>query len=111
MNGENHATQSDAPILSVEHLNVAFRTRRGSIRAVNDVSFRLYQGKTLGLVGESGSGKSVSSMSILRLLDTGGEIEGGKILFAGEDLTRVGDARMREIRGNLISVINCESLF
>ncbi len=105
MSGEDRMLEDDKPILTVEHLNVGFRTRRGSVRAVNDVSFQLYKGKTLGLVGESGSGKSVSSMSILRLLDTGGAIEGGRILFGEEDLTRVSDARMREIRGNLISVI------
>ena len=105
MKNDDCTAKSDAPILSVEHLNVGFRTRRGSVRAVNDVSFQLYKGKTLGLVGESGSGKSVSSMSILRLLDTGGVIEGGKILFGDEELTQVSDARMREIRGNQISMI------
>ncbi len=92
-------------ILEVEHLHVSFKTRRGTVKAVGDVSYKLEEGKTLGLVGESGSGKSVSSMSILRLLDAGGYIAEGKILFEGEDLTQVSDARMREIRGDRISVI------
>ena len=63
------------PLLEVKNLRACFRTRKGIVRAVNDVSFTLEEGKTLALVGESGSGKSVSAMSILRLLDENGYIE------------------------------------
>ena len=69
-------------LLEVENLQVEFQTRKGSVRAVNGVSFCLEKGKTLALVGESGSGKSVSAMSILRLLDENGGIVGGEIRFA-----------------------------
>ena len=68
-------------LLEVKNLRVNFKTRKGTLRAVNDVSFAVESGKTLCIVGESGSGKSVSAMSILRLLDDNGEIAGGEILF------------------------------
>lgn len=98
-------------LLQVKDLQVAFQTRKGKVRAVNGVSFSVEEGKTLALVGESGSGKSVSAMSILRLLDENGEIEGGEILFdeggRGEvtDLIKLPIDKMRQIRGNRISVV------
>lgn len=97
------------PLLEVKNLHILFRTRKGTVRAVNDVSFALNAGKTLGIVGESGSGKSVSAMSILRLLDDNGDIESGEILFTenGEtlDLVKLPPEKMYAIRGNRISVI------
>ena len=96
------------PLLEVKNLRACFRTRKGIVRAVNDVSFTLEEGKTLALVGESGSGKSVSAMSILRLLDENGYIESGEILFDdGEkkELARLPLEKMYSIRGNRISVI------
>ena len=97
------------PILEVNHLHTYFRTQKGLVKAVNDVSFSLDAGKTLGIVGESGSGKSVSAMSILRLLDKNGSIEKGEILFLDEDrkidLARLDMQDMYAIRGNRISVI------
>ncbi len=96
------------PLLEIENLQVAFRTRKGRVQAVNGVSLSLEQGKTLGIVGESGSGKSVTAMSILRLLEENGEI-GGKILFDnGEgirDLVSLPKEKMYAVRGNEISVI------
>ena len=92
-------------VLEVKHLHTYFKTRRGVVKAVNDVSFAVGEGRTLGLVGESGSGKSVSAMSILRLLDRGGYIAEGEILFEGRDLTQLDDREMRQLRGNRISVI------
>ena len=92
-------------VLEVKHLHTYFKTRRGVVKAVNDVSFAVGEGRTLGLVGESGSGKSVSAMSILRLLDRGGYIAEGEILFEGRDLTQLDDREMRRLRGNRISVI------
>ncbi len=97
------------PVLEVKNLHTFFRTRKGVVKAVNDVSFCLEQGKTLGIVGESGSGKSVTAMSILRLLDDNGYIDGGEILFEEEgeriDLATLSKEKMYEVRGNKISVI------
>ena len=92
-------------LLELKHLKTFFKTRRGNVKAVNDVSYSVEAGKTLGVVGESGSGKSVSAMSILRLLDGNGYIESGEILFNGVDLTKLDIEQMYKIRGNEISVI------
>ncbi len=92
-------------LLRLEHLHTYFTTRRGIVKAVNDVSYTVNEGETLGVVGESGSGKSVAAMSILRLLDGNGYIDSGKIEFDGKDLTKISDKEMYQIRGNEISVI------
>ena len=96
-------------LLEVKNLHTCFKTRKGIVRAVNDVSFSLDEGKTLALVGESGSGKSVSAMSVLRLLDENGYIESGEILFNADgktqDLVKLSQEEMYGIRGNRISVI------
>ena len=92
-------------LLEVKDLKTYFHTRRGTIKAVNGVSYSVEAGKTLGIVGESGSGKSVSAMSILRLVDSNGWIEGGEILFEGQDMTKISQAEMYKMRGNAISVI------
>ena len=92
-------------LLELKHMKTFFKTRRGIVKAVNDVSYSVEAGKTLGVVGESGSGKSVSAMSILRLLDGNGYIESGEILFNGVDLTKIDIEQMYKIRGNEISVI------
>jgi peptide/nickel transport system ATP-binding protein len=97
------------PLLQVKNLHTYFKTKKGIVKAVNDVSYSLEAGKTLGIVGESGSGKSVSAMSILRLLDGNGYIDSGEILFDNdgkiEDLVKMPLEKMYEIRGNRISVI------
>jgi len=92
-------------LLEINNLHTYFKTRKGIVKAVNDVSYKLEEGKTIGIVGESGSGKSVSAMSILRLLDGNGYIDSGEILFEGRDLTKLSIKEMYEIRGNKISVI------
>ena len=92
-------------LLEVKNLHTYFRTRSGTVKAVNDVSYSLEPGKTIGIVGESGSGKSVSAMSILRLLDANGYIDSGEIIFEGKDLTKLPMEDMYHIRGNAISVI------
>lgn len=92
-------------LLEIKHLRTYFKSPKGVIRAVNDVSYALEPGRTLGLVGESGSGKSVSAMSILNLLGPNGYIAGGQVLFEGRDLTTLSRQQMYEIRGNQISVI------
>ncbi len=92
-------------MLEVKNLHTYFKTRKGIVKAVNDVSYVLEPGKTVGIVGESGSGKSVSAMSILQLLDANGYIAEGEVLFEGRDLTKLSQQEMYEIRGNKISVI------
>ena len=80
-------------------------TKKGIVKAVNGVSYRVEPGKTLGIVGESGSGKSVSAMSILKLLDGNGYIDSGTITFKGRNLAECTINDMYQIRGNEISVI------
>ena len=92
-------------LLEVKNLHTYFKTRKGIVKAVNDVSYVLEPGKTVGIVGESGSGKSVSAMSILQLLDGNGYIAEGEVIFEGRDLTKLTQQEMYEIRGNKISVI------
>ncbi len=93
------------PLLEVKNLHTHFKTKKGIVRAVNDVSYSLEPGKTIGIVGESGSGKSVSAMSILKLLDSNGYIAEGEIYFEGRELTKLPKEEMYNIRGNAISVI------
>lgn len=92
-------------LLEIKNLHTFFRTKRGIVKAVNDVSYAVEAGKTLGIVGESGSGKSVSAMSILKLLDGNGYIDSGEIVFDGKNLADVSVNDMCKIRGNDISVI------
>ena len=92
-------------LLEVENLRTSFYTEDGEVRAVDGVSFTLPKGKTLGIVGESGSGKSITALSILQLLASNGEIKAGEIRFKGENLIGYSDKKMREIRGNAISMI------
>ena len=94
------------PLLDVRGLTTRFRTERGELTAVDDVSFSLEAGQTLAIVGESGSGKSVTAMSLMRLIpNPPGRIVAGEILFEGQDLLKLSDAQMREIRGNRIAMI------
>ena len=94
------------PLLSLRHLVTAFETDEGYLRAVDDVSFDVFPGKTLGIVGESGCGKSVTSLSIMRLVPSPpGVIESGEALFDGRDLFQISEAEMRSLRGNEISMI------
>ncbi len=92
-------------LLEVKNLHTYFKTKKGIVKAVNDVSYTLEPGKTIGIVGESGSGKSVSAMSILRLLDGNGYIAEGSVKFEGRELTTLSQQEMYDIRGNAISVI------
>jgi oligopeptide/dipeptide ABC transporter ATP-binding protein len=93
-------------LLSVESLSIGFATEEASIRVVEDVSFGVAGGETLGLVGESGCGKSVTAQTIMRLLPSPpARIESGRIGFGGIDLARASEAQMRKIRGNDIAMI------
>jgi peptide/nickel transport system ATP-binding protein len=82
-------------LLEVKHLRTFFKTKRGVVKAVNDVTYSLEPGETLGIVGESGSGKSVSAMSILKLLDGNGYVEGGTITFNGKDVVNCSQKEMQ----------------
>jgi oligopeptide transport system ATP-binding protein len=94
------------PILSVENLKVVFNTYAGTVQAVNDVSFMLHKGETIGIVGESGCGKSVTSSAIMGLIPSPpGEIAGGRIIFEGKDLLTMDETALQKIRGNQISMI------
>ena len=93
------------PLLEVRHLRTHFFSRAGVVRAVDDVSFSLRRGEILGLVGESGCGKSVSSLSLMRLVDQPGRIVSGEIYFEGRDLLALSKEEMRRLRGSRLAMI------
>jgi oligopeptide transport system ATP-binding protein len=94
------------PILELQNLVVKFHTLDGVVNAVNDVSYTVEPGKTLGIVGESGCGKSVSVLSIMRLIqDPPGKIAGGKVLFKGKNLLDLDEAQIERIRGAEIGMV------
>ena len=92
-------------ILEVRNLKVSFRTASGTVKAVRDISFDLYRGRTLAIVGESGSGKSVTSRAILGILAGNAIVENGEILYDGMDLLKLDEETMHTIRGDKISMI------
>ncbi len=94
-------------LLDVKNLKVSFKTDGGLVKAVNDVSFQLREGETLGIVGESGSGKSVTSLAIMRLLPMPPAVIApeSQIIFKGQDLLKLKDEQMRKIRGKEIAMI------
>ncbi len=96
---------AEVALLEVRNLEVRFATRFKHLVALRDVSFAIGASERLGIVGESGAGKSVAAFSILNLVSRPGYIAGGEILFRGRDLTQMNNKRMREIRGNEISMI------
>ena len=92
-------------LLAIEDLQVSFTTERGRVQAVDSVNLTLEPGETLAIVGESGSGKSVTALSILGLIGDAGYIDGGKIVFDGQNLVQLSEAELRKIRGNRIAMI------
>jgi ABC-type dipeptide/oligopeptide/nickel transport system ATPase component len=94
------------PLLQVNNLTVQFRLKRGTLTAVDQVSFAIGQKETLGIVGETGCGKSATALSILRLIQSPpGKIVSGEILLEGDDLLKKSEREMEKIRGNKISMI------
>ncbi len=94
------------PLLQVKNLKTYFHSHSGLVKAVDDVSFEVYQGETLGIVGESGCGKSITCMSLAQLVECPpGKYEGGEILLDGQDMLKLSDVELRKIRGNKISYI------
>ena len=99
-------TVKEERVLEVKELRTYFYTDEGVVKAVDGLSYHVKKGECVGLVGESACGKSVSAMSVLRLIPyPPGVIEGGEIVFKGEDLLQVSEERMREIRGNRIAMV------
>ena len=98
-------TESKQHLLEVRDLRTQFPTRSGLVRAVDGVSFNLDRGELLGLVGESGCGKSMTALSIMRLISPPGRIVSGEIIFDGNDLLKLSDAEMRQMRGDDIAMI------
>lgn len=93
-------------LLEVKNLQTYFFTDNGVVKSVDDVSFEVKKGKTLGIVGESGCGKSITSLSIMQLVETPpGKIVGGEILYNGEDLLKKNKEEMRKVRGGKIAMI------
>jgi peptide/nickel transport system ATP-binding protein len=94
------------PVLEVKNLRTSFKTENGELVAVDNVSFSVEPGRTIGIVGESGCGKSVTSLSIMGLIpDPPGKIVGGEIYFKGKNLVTMSNQELRKIRGNEISMI------
>jgi oligopeptide/dipeptide ABC transporter ATP-binding protein len=92
-------------LLDVRGLRTSFHTRDGVVRAVDGIDFHVDRGEIMGLVGESGCGKSVTSLSVLRLVPLPGRIEAGEVVFAGQDLLKLPLSKMRDLRGDGISMI------
>ena len=91
--------------LEVKNLVISFRTDAGKVQAVRDISFDLYKGETLAIVGESGSGKSVTNRAVMGILAGNGMIEGGEILYDGQDLVQISEEDFHRLRGDKIAMI------
>ena len=91
--------------LQVRNLRVSFRTNDGKVQAVRDISFDLHKGETLAIVGESGSGKSVTSKAILGILAGNSIVEGGEILYDGQDLLKISEDDFYRLRGDKVAMI------
>ncbi len=98
-------TTNNKPLLEVKNLKTYFFTEDGVVKAVDGVDIYVNQGEVLGLVGESGCGKSVTSLSIMRLVGIPGKVVDGEIFFAGQNLLKIPEAEMVQMRGNRMSMI------
>src|SRR5476651_637825 len=94
------------PLVRFNHLSLSFASEQGRVRAVQDVSFDVMPGQTVGIVGESGCGKSVTAMSLMGLLSPqAARIDGGEILFGGQNLLTLRPSKMADLRGNQLAMI------
>jgi peptide/nickel transport system ATP-binding protein len=97
--------ETRVPVLAVEDLSVEFRTRSGTVRALEKVSLAVHRGECVGVVGESGSGKSVTAYAVMRLLDDAGRVTAGSVRFSGIDLLAASARDIAELRGREMSMI------
>src|SRR5438093_12346604 len=102
---EPSAPSAREPLLEVRHLSTSFPTDRGTVRAVDDVSFCVQPGEAVGLVGESGSGKSTVLRSLLGLIKPPGRVTAGDVLFRGQNIRGLPEADMRRLRGGQVGLI------
>ena len=96
---------TESALLSVADLRVEFGTDRGTVYAVNGISFDIFTGDTLGIVGESGCGKSVTSLAVLGILARNGRVSSGTAMYDGRDLLQMPEGELRNIRGKDIAMI------
>jgi peptide/nickel transport system ATP-binding protein len=101
--GSGH--EGSGPVLDVQDLRTEIAVTGGAVHAVDGVSFTVNRGELLGVVGESGCGKTMTALSIMRLLPSGGEIAGGRVLLGGEDLAALSDKEIRKVRGKRIGMV------
>src|SRR4030042_6722715 len=99
------ASSPRSPLLEVRRLSTHFVTEEGVFRAVEDLSFQLMKGESMGLVGESGCGKTTAMLSLLRLLPAAGRIVSGEVLLDGTDLMKLTEQEMRRVRWSKLSLI------
>src|SRR3954465_1533098 len=104
-NSDEYAAFMTEPVLSVRNLQVEFASRRGTLRAIDNVSFDIAKGEVLGVVGESGAGKSVTGLAVIGLIDPPGRISGGGILLSGLRVDNLPPEEMRKVRGKRIGMI------
>ncbi len=93
------------PVVQVKNLETTFFSRAGAHKAVNNVSYEIFEGETLGIVGESGCGKSVTSFSLMRLIEPPGKITNGQFNFMGKDILKLSEAEMESVRGGHMAMI------
>ncbi|MBQ6452003.1 MAG: ABC transporter ATP-binding protein [Solobacterium sp.] len=93
------------PLLEVRDMRISIPTQRGIVHAVNGISYQVNRGEVMGIIGESGSGKSVSSYAVMHLMKKNFRVDGGQVLFDGEDILALSDEKMQPYRGGKISMI------
>jgi oligopeptide/dipeptide ABC transporter ATP-binding protein len=96
---------SASPVIEVNRLETTFFLKSGPFKAVNNISYKIDKGQTLGIVGESGCGKSVTSFSLMRLIEQPGQVTGGEVIFQGRDLLKLSDSQIEDVRGGAMAMI------
>lgn len=93
------------PVVEVNNLETTFFSKAGAFKAVNNISYNIHRGETLGIVGESGCGKSVTSFSLMRLIEKPGQVTGGQFLLSGRDILKMSQEEVEEVRGGEMAMI------